>query len=220
MPPESPEPPAPEGAPDTPTPPPPADPPTPAPDADEPLGEPGKRALEAERAAHKEAKRQLREMEAQLEEARLAQMTEQEKAVAEARRAGELDATTKVQSRLFAAETKVAAAGKLTDPSLLSDPDVAVKLLGLDQIPVTPDGDIDSEAISQAIDQMLQARPYLAVSPGATPPPSGSADGGPQGPAHMGNTGQLTRADLSSMTPEQITKAKAEGRLNDLLGIS
>ena len=31
--------------------------------------------------------------------------------------------------------------------------------------------------------------------------------------------GQLTRADLAGMSPEQITQAKAEGRLNDLLGI-
>ena len=177
MPPESDQP-TPEPAPEPPTPEP------PAPEADEPLGEPGKRALDAERAAHKEAKRQLREMETQLEEARLAQMSEQEKAVAEARKAGELDATSKVQTRLFAAETKVAAAGKLADPSLLADPDVALKLLGLDQIPVTPDGDIDSEAISQAIDTLVEGRPFLGLS-GATPkPPPGSADGGPQGGTH------------------------------------
>ncbi len=82
-------------------------------------------------------------------------------------------------------------------------------------------GDIDSEAISQAIDQMLLVRPYLAASNGATPTPSGSADGGAQGPAHMGSSaGQLTRDDLSSMSAEQIAKAKADGRLNVLLGIS
>ena len=221
MPPEATVPPASTDAPDPAAVPPAATEPAAAPVADEPLGEPGKRALDAERAAHKEAKRQLREMETQLEEARLAQMSEQEKAVAEARKAGESDATARVQTRLFAAETKVAAAGKLADPSLLADPDVAVKLLGLAQIPVTSDGDIDSEAISQAIDQMLLVRPYLAASNGATPTPSGSADGGAQGPAHMGSSaGQLTRDDLSSMSAEQIAKAKADGRLNVLLGIS
>ena len=30
---------------------------------------------------------------------------------------------------------------------------------------------------------------------------------------------QLTRGDLAGMTPEQITQAKAEGRLDTLLGI-
>ena len=217
MPPEATAPPASTDAPDPAAVPPAATEPAAAPVADEPLGEPGKRALDAERAAHKEAKRQLREMETQLEEARLAQMSEQEKAVAEARKAGESDATARVQTRLFAAETKVAAAGKLADPSLLADPDVAVKLLGLAQIPVTPDGEIDSEAISQAIDQMLKVRPYLASTGATPPPPTGAADGGPQGGS---KPGQLTRDDLSSMTPDQITQAKADGRLNGLLGIS
>lgn len=45
----------------------------------------------------------------------------------------------------------------------------------------------------------------------------GGADAGPKG-APTGPS-QLTSADLSRMTPEQIVTAKAEGRLNTLLGI-
>lgn len=43
----------------------------------------------------------------------------------------------------------------------------------------------------------------------------GSADGGPQGTPQPG---QLSRADLQKMTPEQIVEAKAKGQLSHLLG--
>ena len=166
---------------------PPTDPPDPADppvDDDEPLGPAGKRALDAERAAHKEARRKLKEAEDALEAARVSQLDDHERALVEARQAGEAEATTRLQSKLFSVETRAAAVTKLSDPTLLSDPDVALKLLGLDQIPVTPDGDIDSEAISQAIDTLVEGRPFLGLS-GATPkPPPGSADGGPQGGTH------------------------------------
>lgn len=196
-------------------------PPAPAadPTVDEPLGDAGKRALDAERAARKEADKRLKAMEAELDKLREAQMSEQERAVAEARREGAAEASAAVQARLFAAEAKVAAAGRVADPTLLADPDVARKLLGLDTIPVTPDGDIDSEAISGAIDRLLQERPFLAATSGATPPPkpTGSADGGARGATAPS---QIGRDDLKSMTPDQIAQAKADGRLNDLLGIS
>jgi hypothetical protein len=204
--------------PDEPTPP--ADPepeapppePDPAADTDEPLGEGGKRALTAERTARKAAEDREKALQAQLEELQQAQMSEQEKAVAEARRAGETEATAKVQRRIFTAEAKVAASGKVQDPTLFADPDVALKLLGFNEVPVDAAGDIDSEAISKAIDKLTQDRPYLAAN-GAKPSP-GSADGGPRG---SGAPTQLTRDDLKSMSPKDITKAKAEGRLRDVL---
>jgi hypothetical protein len=40
-----------------------------------------------------------------------------------------------------------------------------------------------------------------------------------QGKPANGNAGQLTQADLKSMTAAQIMEAKANGRLNDVLGI-
>lgn len=49
------------------------------------------------------------------------------------------------------------------------------------------------------------------------PPPPGDADGGPRGTPQPG---QLTRADLSGMTPEQINDAREKGQLNQLLGIT
>lgn len=68
--------------------------------------------------------------------------------------------------------------------------------------------------------EMTAVADRLLAMKGTTPPaPSGGADGGPQGaPVHK--VPQLTRADLSTLTPEQIVDAKAKGQLNDLLGTS
>lgn len=178
------------------------------PEADDSAG--GKRQVLADLARERK-KRQ--ELQTQLEELQQAQMSEQDRAVAEARKAGETEATARVQRRIFTAEAKVAAAGKVQDPTLFADPDVALKLLGFNEVPVDQAGDIDSEAISKAIDQLTQERPYLAATNGAKPSP-GSADGGPRG---SGAPTQLTRDDLKSMSPREITKAKAEGRLADVL---
>lgn len=73
--------------------------------------------------------------------------------------------------------------------------------------------------IGSDIDEMNEdADRLLAVMKPTTPPaPTGTADQGPQGPAA---TGQLTKADLSRMTPDEIVAAKAAGRLNALLGIT
>lgn len=183
--------------------------------AEEPLGEGGKRALDAERAARKAAERRATEIEAQLAEMREAQMSEQERAVAEARREGEQTATEKANSRLFSAEVRAAASSKLTDPDLFADPDVAMRLLGLDAVPTNDVGDIDQAAIAGAIDALLEAKPYLAAASATRP--NGDADGGARGTS---KPGQLTRDQLSSMTPEAIVEAKAAGQLNEVLGIT
>lgn len=185
-------------------------------DADpaEALGDAGKKALQAERDARKAAEKKAKSAEAELAKLREAQMSEHEKAVEAARREGATETETRFQRRLFAAEAKVAAAGKLADPTLLADPDVAKNLLGLDDIPM--DGEnIDSEAISKAIDQLVEKRPFLkAAGQGDATWPSNGSEAGPRGD---GAKSQLSRGDLKNMSPEEISKARAEGRLANLL---
>lgn len=150
--------PAPEPAPE------PASEPAPEP-TDPPLGPKGEKALD-------EWKRRAREAEAKLKEHENANLSEQERAVAEARTEGEAAARAAMNSRLFAAELKAASKGLMNDQALsdlATDADSAMRQLGLSEIPVTEDGDIDSEAISQAVDAYVTARPYLAE--GATPLP-------------------------------------------------
>jgi hypothetical protein len=111
------------------------------------------------------------------------------------------DAATAATQRAAAAETalarlKVASAKGL--PSELAD-----RLQGANEQEMAEDADR-----------------LLAVMKPTTPPPPGSADGGPQGTGDPSKPKQLTRSDLAAMTPDQIVEAKAKGQLDDLLGIT
>jgi hypothetical protein len=78
-------------------------------------------------------------------------------------------------------------------------------------------GTVDVNAISDALADLIKARPYLGVTQGDSKRFKGTADGGAKGNA---GKPQLTKADLKSMTPDAILSAKAEGRMNNLLGIT
>lgn len=90
---------------------------------------------------------------------------------------------------------------------------VAILLRTHDTEDFLDDGKVDVEAIQEALDELLEKKPHLAVQDGKRF--KGSPDGGTRKAARPG---QLTRDDLSRMSPKEITKAKADGRLNDLLG--
>lgn len=152
---------------------------------DKPLGEAGEKALQAwkdrAKAAEAAAKR-ANDLQAELDELKRSQMDDHEKAVDDARREAAEQARTEalasVNGRLFTAELKAATTGALLPAAaqdLLVDTAVALKLLGLDEIPVTDSGDINSEAISQAVAAYVEARPHLAASATQTP---GSVDQG------------------------------------------
>lgn len=157
--------------------------PEPDPTGDKPLGPEGEKALgiwkDRAKAAEAKAKR-ADELEAELAQLRQAQMSDQERAIEQARReaaeAAKAEVLGSVNSKLFAAELKAAVAGKLLPAAaddLLVDTTVALRLLGLDEVPVTDTGDIDSEAISQHVAAYVEARPHLAASATQTP---GSVD--------------------------------------------
>lgn len=167
---------------------------------DAPLGPAGEKALNEWKARAKAAEadaKKAREYETELTKLREAQMSEQEKAVEAARNEGRTEAATLANARLFRAELKAAAKGKLANPDLLADPDVALKLLDLGEYPITATGDIDAEAISAAVDSFIEREPYLAAS--ATQRP---------GPIEQG-----ARADTTAVKSidDQIAEAEASG---------
>lgn len=177
-------------APDPVTDPPVTDPPADPPVTDPDLGEAGKKALENERKARRDAERRAKEREEELEQLRRSQMDEQERAVADARDEGKKEATAAVNTRLVSAEVRAAAAKKgLTDPA------DAVRLLDLDQFDVDDNGDVDASAIEAALTALVESKPYL-TSGSATPPPPG-IDQGARTPA----PGQTD--------PEKLTDPKA-----------
>lgn len=92
------------------------------------------------------------------------------------------------------------------------DADAALALL--DRAALTFGDDGEPTNISDEMEALLKARPYLVG--GGRP---GSADLGARG----GGAGvqQITRDDLKTMTPEQIVQARKEGRLADAMkGVS
>lgn len=87
------------------------------------------------------------------------------------------------------------------------DPEAALRLLDRSTLELGEDGVPTN--IAQAVDALLEARPFLVVSGGSGT--RGSADQG----ARSGGSKveQLTREDLKSMKPEDIVAARREGKL-------
>jgi hypothetical protein len=100
---------------------------------------------------------------------------------------------------------------------LLADPEDARAYLG-SRVEDFIDGDgIDIEAITEALEELIERKPYLAATAAGTKPRfEGTGDGG----ARKGSTGprQLTETDVKKMTPEQIDEAHRKGQLRDYLG--
>jgi hypothetical protein len=118
------------------------------------------------------------------------------------------DADRKLNARIVRAEIKAAATGKLVDPS------DALVYLDVSQFEVSEDGEVDSTKLTAAIEDLLTRKPHLGAKPEKRF--QGSGDGGATG--REAGPAQLTRADLKGKSPEWIAKAKAEGRLKNLLG--
>ena len=158
------------------------------------LGDAGKKALDAMKAKWRAERDRRKAAEAKLEGDK------------DAPDAAEILA--KATQRILRSVIKAAAAGKLADPA------DAYKFLNLDEFEVDDDGNVDEDEIADAIDELIQNKPYLAAQGGRRF--KGSADGGTRkgsGPS------QLTQSDLDRMTAEEVVKARQEGRLDRLMGI-
>src|SRR5690606_5724659 len=113
----------------------------------EALGDPGKKALDAMKAAKKAAELEARTTREELA-ALKAQVEGKEKeyAAEQERRNVEAAALSKANERILKAEIRAAAASKLSDPA------DALKFLDLSGFEVGDDGEVDSSAIAEAID--------------------------------------------------------------------
>ncbi|WP_030322846.1 MULTISPECIES: hypothetical protein [Streptomyces] len=172
------------------------------PDGSDALGDRGKRALASMKGKWRAERDRARELEQRLAEKD--NVDEAEKT----RRAAETAALSKANTRILRAEVKAAAAGKLADPA------DAYKFLDLETFEVDDDGNVDSDEIAEAIDELIKTKPYLAAATAKRF--QGTGDGGAARKAARPK--QLTRQDLKSMTPEAIDKARIDGRLDDLMG--
>lgn len=180
-------------------------------DAGDGLGDKGRAALAKERDARKAAAKEARELRAKVAEleakqAAGAQQDQAQQAAEQTRRDAESAATAKANARILAAEIRAAAAGQLADPA------DAARYLDLSEFEVDEDGSVDSEAITEAISDLIKKKPYLAAKATGF---QGSGDGGarPNGSQKR----QVTEAEYKTMSRPQIVKARQEGRLNNIL---
>lgn len=157
---------------------PPADPPKQDPAADPPkddgLGDAGKKALQEERAARKAAEKALAERDAKLREFEDRDKTEAEKLAAKAEAAEKraADAT----GRAVKAEVKALA-------DAFADREDAVLNLG-DLSQYVKDGDVDTDAITEALKGVLERKPHLGkpTGPRKPAPDPSQGRGGDNGP--------------------------------------
>jgi len=156
----------------------------PAAPADQPakddLGDSGKRALEAERAARKEAEKQAKAVQRELEQLRQAQMSESEKAVAEAEARGRTSAITEFGQRLAAAQFVAEAAKRNPDfdaASVLEDLNLAKYVTEAGE----PDGDGLAAVVTRLVpERASNPRPGGDVGLGPRPPAPPLTDGSPR----------------------------------------
>ncbi|MDT3395442.1 hypothetical protein RKE29_02045 [Streptomyces sp. B1866] len=165
------------------------------------LGDKGKRALASMKGKWRAERSKRQELEAQLAQ-KTGDETEQQRVAAE--RA----ALAKANARILRAEIRAAAKGRLADPR------DALTFLDLDQFEVGENGEIDEDEIADAIEDLIKNKPYLAAATAKRF--QGSGDGGAA--RKTSRPKQLSRADLKSMSPEEIEKAREAGQLDDLMG--
>lgn len=146
-----------------------------------------KKALVAERTARKAAERELAQLKAEKE---LRDKPAEEQALEQARAEARAEAKAKADARILKSELRAIASGKLADPS---DAHLYIDLADFE---VDDDGDVDSEALSAAVADLLTRKPHLAAA--GQPRFQGGGDGGSRPPA---------KPDVSLQ--EQITAAQA-----------
>lgn len=151
---------------------------------DEPLGDAGVKALEAERARAKEAEKRAKQFERELEQVRTANLSEAEKAVAEAEKRGEQKAAQQWSQRLVRSDFVAAASRR--NPEF--DASAVLDDLNLGRF-VGEDGEPDAKAIAAAVERLVPE-----ASSASRPP---SFDGGARttAPASTGMNG-LIRSGL------------------------
>jgi len=172
---------------------------------DAPLGEAGEKALREFKKRAREAERELRRL--QQEQNKPDEDTTDPEELREQLRK-EIQAEAAKERALDKVEAKAA--------RKFHNPDLVRKLLA-DQADDFLDGqgNPDVEAISDALEELLETEPYLALDTQRDQRFQGKADGG----TRNGSTpSQLTRDDLKRMGPDEIEQARLEGRLNTLLG--
>lgn len=118
------------------------------------------------------------------------------------------EALAAANARILKSELKALATGKLADPT-----DAAL-YVDLTKFSVSDDGEVDSDALTNAIADLLEKKPHLAAQKQSRF--DGGADQGAKGKESAPT--QWTKEDLEKASPEAIVQAQAAGQLKNILG--
>jgi hypothetical protein len=175
------------------------------------LADGGKRALDAERAGRREAERRAKAATDELEALRAGQLSEHEKAIAQARKEALTEATTKAHAMVRRAEVRraLASAGVVADAL-----DLAAGAPEFADLAVDDDGRIAD--LDRALSGFRSAHPSLFSAPRSA---AGNFDGGSGGspsPATWtrDQIGAMSQAEFEKNEAE-IMRAMREGRIRD-----
>lgn len=173
------------------------------------LGDAGKKALDAMKAERKAAKDEAAAAKAERDalQAKLDGKEAEYAAQQEAQRIKD-EALAAADQKILKAEVRAAAKGVLADPA------DAFRFLDLSAFEVNADGEVDASALTNALNDLISTKPYLAAQGGKKF--QGSADGGARNDATK--PAQLTRDDMKRMSPEQIADAHEKGQFDAELG--
>lgn len=169
-------------------------------DGESELGDAGKRALDRMKAKYKAERKRRRELESQRTEKKESGSDDEESDPEKIREQARTEAETEATKRVKRAEIKAAIANKVVDPAL------AVSLIDVDDIDLDDDGNPDEDGIADAVDDLLKKKPYLAAQSG-----KGQSFDSARGKNRKPK--KVTREQLKTMTPEQVSKAYKEGRI-------
>lgn len=92
------------------------------------------------------------------------------------------------------------------------DPDAVVQLADRSEVTIDDTGAVTGA--DTAVKALLDTKPYLVKTDPASSPTSGAAPNSGRNTAG----GQITREQLTQMTPDEIDTARREGKLDHLLG--
>lgn len=183
------------------------------PEGSDALGDAGKKALDVMKAKWQKERDERKALAAQL-----ADLQKSDKGDGKP----DLDAQklrdeAKAEARAEALRDRVLDKIEAKAAKLFADPEDAVALLGRRVDDFIDDGQLDVDAIGEALEELLKKKPHLAAAQGGKRF-NGSADGGAR--KGSGRPAQLTEQDLKRMTPQQIVDAQSKGQFDDLLGVA
>jgi hypothetical protein len=169
------------------------------------LGDAGKKALDSMKSKWQKARDELKALKAQQSAGK---KDDDQQDPAELRKQLQAEARAEVLNERALDKVEAKAA------KLFADPEDARALLASRVEDFVDDGQVDTDAIEEALKDLLKKKPHLAAATAKRF--QGGADGG----ARKGSKpDQLTRDDLKKMTPSQIEEARTSGRLNELMGV-